>query len=211
MSVDRCLLQAFAARLPAALVTPFIIDYALYGHTIPSDLWLVLLVGGLLSLIRISPTGASFWMKMGSQARKPVGASTAAFSWGGVPLRLPTMYAASWAIRAALGLSGRKFLRHFSFKAEMGSAPHDYPLRLLLDRCRRLRVETRLPVDANARRCGVSSGGRLARAASQASQKDAHRLQAMDNPASAKRIQPRRLNFRNRSETASSERPGEPA
>ncbi len=61
----------------------------------------------------------------------------------------------------AAAMSGRNFLRRF--KAEMGVTPCDYLLHLRLDRCCRLLVETRLPVDKIARRCGVGSGGRLAR------------------------------------------------
>lgn len=58
-------------------------------------------------------------------------------------------------------MSGRNFLRRF--KAEMGVTPYKYLLHSRLDRCCRLLVETRLPADKIARRCGFGSGGRLSK------------------------------------------------
>ncbi|CAB3786254.1 GlxA family transcriptional regulator [Paraburkholderia fynbosensis] len=58
-------------------------------------------------------------------------------------------------------MSERNFLRRF--KAEMGVTPSDYLACVRLDRSCRLLVETTLPVDKIARRCGVGSGGQLAK------------------------------------------------
>ncbi|MEM5353838.1 helix-turn-helix domain-containing protein [Paraburkholderia caribensis] len=58
-------------------------------------------------------------------------------------------------------MSGRNFLRRF--KTEMGVTPSDYLLYVRLDMCCRLLVETTLPIDKIARRCGIGSGGRLAK------------------------------------------------
>jgi transcriptional regulator GlxA family with amidase domain len=58
-------------------------------------------------------------------------------------------------------MSERNFLRRF--KAEMGVTPSDYLLYVRLDMCCRLLVETTLPVDKIARRCGLGSGGQLAK------------------------------------------------
>jgi Transcriptional regulator containing an amidase domain and an AraC-type DNA-binding HTH domain len=58
-------------------------------------------------------------------------------------------------------MSERNFLRRF--KAEMGVTPSDYLAYVRLDRSCRLLVETTLPVDKIARRCGVGSGGQLAK------------------------------------------------
>lgn len=63
------------------------------------------------------------------------------------------------AQRAAM--SERNFLRRF--KAEMGVTPSDYLSYVRLDMSCRLLVETTLPVDKVARRCGLGSGGHLAK------------------------------------------------
>jgi transcriptional regulator GlxA family with amidase domain len=46
---------------------------------------------------------------------------------------------------------------------EMGVTPSDYLLYVRIDMCCRLLVETDLPVDKVARRCGLGSGGWLAK------------------------------------------------
>lgn len=58
-------------------------------------------------------------------------------------------------------MSERNFLRRF--KIEMGVTPSDYLLHVRIDMSCRLLVETDLPVDKIARRCGLGSGGRLAK------------------------------------------------
>ncbi len=58
-------------------------------------------------------------------------------------------------------MSGRNFLRRF--KNEIGMTPSDYLLRARLNISCRMLVESRLPVDKIARRCGISSGGQLAK------------------------------------------------
>jgi transcriptional regulator GlxA family with amidase domain len=58
-------------------------------------------------------------------------------------------------------MSERNFLRRF--KAEIGVTPSDYLLYVRLDMSCRLLAETTLPVDKVARRCGIGSGGRLAK------------------------------------------------
>jgi hypothetical protein len=58
-------------------------------------------------------------------------------------------------------MSERNFLRHFS--AEIGLSPSDYLLKVRLDMSCRLLVETDLPVDKIARRCGISNGGQLSK------------------------------------------------
>ncbi|MFL9911411.1 GlxA family transcriptional regulator [Paraburkholderia sp. RL17-337-BIB-A] len=58
-------------------------------------------------------------------------------------------------------MSERNFLRRF--KAEMGVTPSDYLLSVRLDMCCRLLVETTLPVDKIARRCGFGCGAQLAK------------------------------------------------
>ncbi|WP_243856862.1 helix-turn-helix domain-containing protein [Paraburkholderia sp. BL6665CI2N2] len=58
-------------------------------------------------------------------------------------------------------MSERNFLRRF--KAELGVTPSDYLLYVRLDMSCRLLVESMLPVDKIARRCGIGSGGRLAK------------------------------------------------
>jgi transcriptional regulator GlxA family with amidase domain len=58
-------------------------------------------------------------------------------------------------------MSERNFLRRF--KAELGVTPSDYLLYIRLDMSCRLLVETTLPVDKIARRCGIGSGGTLSK------------------------------------------------
>ncbi|WP_395067949.1 helix-turn-helix domain-containing protein [Paraburkholderia silvatlantica] len=58
-------------------------------------------------------------------------------------------------------MSERNFLRRF--KIEMGVTPSDYLLYVRIDMCCRLLVDTDLPVDKVARRCGLGSGGWLAK------------------------------------------------
>jgi transcriptional regulator GlxA family with amidase domain len=58
-------------------------------------------------------------------------------------------------------MSERNFLRRF--KEEMGLTPSDYLLHVRLDMSCRLLLETDLPVDKIARRCGIGSGGQLAK------------------------------------------------
>jgi transcriptional regulator GlxA family with amidase domain len=58
-------------------------------------------------------------------------------------------------------MSERNFLRRF--KIEMGVTPSDYLLYVRLDMSCRLLIETDLPVDKVARRCGIGCGGRLAK------------------------------------------------
>jgi transcriptional regulator GlxA family with amidase domain len=58
-------------------------------------------------------------------------------------------------------MSGRNFLRRF--KDEMGMTPSDYLLYVRLDMSCRLLLESDLPVDKIARRCGIGCGGRLAK------------------------------------------------
>lgn len=58
-------------------------------------------------------------------------------------------------------MSERNFLRRF--KVEMGLTPSDYLLSVRLDMSCRLLLETDLPVDKIARRCGSGSGGQLAK------------------------------------------------
>lgn len=58
-------------------------------------------------------------------------------------------------------MSERNFLRRF--KSELGVTPSDYLLYVRLDMSCRLLAETTLPVDKIARRCGIGSGGRLAK------------------------------------------------
>jgi transcriptional regulator GlxA family with amidase domain len=64
------------------------------------------------------------------------------------------------AARAA-AMSERNFLRRF--KVEMGVTPSDYLMYARLDMCCRLLVETNLPVDKVAHRCGIGGGGRLSK------------------------------------------------
>ncbi|MFM0669326.1 GlxA family transcriptional regulator [Paraburkholderia sediminicola] len=58
-------------------------------------------------------------------------------------------------------MSERNFLRRF--KSEMGVTPSEYLLYVRLDMSCRLLAKTSLPVDKIARRCGIGSGGRLAK------------------------------------------------
>jgi len=58
-------------------------------------------------------------------------------------------------------MSERNFLRRF--KSEMGVTPSEYLLYVRLDMSCRLLAKTNLPVDKIARRCGLGSGGRLAK------------------------------------------------
>jgi transcriptional regulator GlxA family with amidase domain len=58
-------------------------------------------------------------------------------------------------------MSERNFLRRF--KNEIGLTPSDYLLRARLNMSCRMLVESRLPVDKIARRCGIGSGGQLAK------------------------------------------------
>ncbi|MEM5292488.1 helix-turn-helix domain-containing protein [Paraburkholderia sabiae] len=65
------------------------------------------------------------------------------------------------AVADAAAMSQRNFLRRF--RKETGMTPSDYLLRARLNLCCRLLVETRLPVDKIARRCGFSGGAQLAK------------------------------------------------
>ncbi|MFM0136047.1 helix-turn-helix domain-containing protein [Caballeronia grimmiae] len=58
-------------------------------------------------------------------------------------------------------MSERNFLRRF--KAEIGVTPSDYLQRARLELSCRMLLESQLPVDKIARRCGIGSGGQLAR------------------------------------------------
>lgn len=58
-------------------------------------------------------------------------------------------------------MSERNFLRRF--KAEIGVTPSDYLQRARLELSCRMLVESQLPVDKIARRCGIGSGGQLAK------------------------------------------------
>ncbi len=58
-------------------------------------------------------------------------------------------------------MSTRNFLRRF--KTQIGLTPSEYLLRARLDASCLLLVETDLPIDGIARRCGVSSGDGLAK------------------------------------------------
>ena len=58
-------------------------------------------------------------------------------------------------------MSERNFLRRF--KAEIGMTPSDYLQRIRLELSCRMLVESQLPVDKIARRCGIGSGGQLAK------------------------------------------------
>jgi transcriptional regulator GlxA family with amidase domain len=58
-------------------------------------------------------------------------------------------------------MSERNFLRRF--KAEMGMTPSDYLQNARLRLSCRMLVESQLPVDKIARRCGIGSGGQLAK------------------------------------------------
>jgi transcriptional regulator GlxA family with amidase domain len=58
-------------------------------------------------------------------------------------------------------MSERNFLRRF--KAEMGITPSDYLQSARLKLSCRMLLESQLPVDKVARRCGIGSGGQLAK------------------------------------------------
>ncbi|RKU05423.1 AraC family transcriptional regulator [Burkholderia sp. Nafp2/4-1b] len=58
-------------------------------------------------------------------------------------------------------MSERNFLRRF--KSEIGMTPSDYLLRARLNMSCKMLVESSLPVDKVARRCGINSGAQLAR------------------------------------------------
>jgi transcriptional regulator GlxA family with amidase domain len=58
-------------------------------------------------------------------------------------------------------MSERNFLRRF--RSEMGMTPSDYLLHTRLNMSCRMLVESRLPVDKIARRCGIGSGSQLAK------------------------------------------------
>ncbi|RKR31674.1 helix-turn-helix domain-containing protein [Paraburkholderia sp. BL17N1] len=58
-------------------------------------------------------------------------------------------------------MSERNFLRRF--KSEIGMTPSDYLLRARLNMSCRMLVESSLPVDKVARRCGIGSGGQLSK------------------------------------------------
>lgn len=58
-------------------------------------------------------------------------------------------------------MSERNFLRRF--KSEIGMTPSDYLQRARLNMSCRMLVESSLPVDKVARRCGINSGAQLAR------------------------------------------------
>ncbi|RQR40043.1 MULTISPECIES: helix-turn-helix domain-containing protein [unclassified Burkholderia] len=58
-------------------------------------------------------------------------------------------------------MSARNFLRRF--KSEIGMTPSDYLQRARLNMSCRMLVESSLPVDKVARRCGINSGAQLAR------------------------------------------------
>jgi transcriptional regulator GlxA family with amidase domain len=58
-------------------------------------------------------------------------------------------------------MSERNFLRRF--KSEIGMTPSDFLLRARLNMSCRMLVESSLPVDKIARRCGIGSGGQLSK------------------------------------------------
>ena len=58
-------------------------------------------------------------------------------------------------------MSERNFLRRF--KNEIGMTPSEYLTRARIDMSCRMLLESRLPVDKIARRCGIGSGGQLAK------------------------------------------------
>ena len=65
------------------------------------------------------------------------------------------------AVAQIASMSERNFLRRF--KNEMGVTPSDYLLHVRLEMSCKLLASTSLPVDKIARRCGIGSGGRLAK------------------------------------------------
>jgi len=58
-------------------------------------------------------------------------------------------------------MSERNFLRRF--KSEIGMTPSDYLLRARLNMSCLMLIDSRLPVDKIARRCGIGSGGQLSK------------------------------------------------
>ena len=58
-------------------------------------------------------------------------------------------------------MSERNFLRRF--KSEIGLTPSDYLLRARLNMSRHMLIETGLPIDEIARRCGIGSGAHLSK------------------------------------------------
>jgi len=58
-------------------------------------------------------------------------------------------------------MSERNFLRRF--KNEIGMTPSDYLLRARLNLSCQMLVESRLPIDKIARRCGIGGGGQLSK------------------------------------------------
>jgi transcriptional regulator GlxA family with amidase domain len=62
---------------------------------------------------------------------------------------------------AAAAMSRRNFLRRF--KSELGVTPREYLMQLRLDAIRSMLVDTQLPADKIARRCGMGNGDRLRR------------------------------------------------
>jgi len=62
------------------------------------------------------------------------------------------------AVKVAV-MSRRSFSRHF--KLEFGMTPSEYLMRVRLDLVCRLLIETNLPVEKIARRCGIGSGDNL--------------------------------------------------
>jgi transcriptional regulator GlxA family with amidase domain len=62
---------------------------------------------------------------------------------------------------AVAAMSRRNFLRRF--KSELGVTPREYLMQLRLDAIRSMLVDTRLPADKIARRCGMGNGDRLRR------------------------------------------------
>jgi len=60
-----------------------------------------------------------------------------------------------------VSMSERNFLRRF--KAELGQTPHEYLARVRLENAQLLLVQTDLPIDKIARRCGLLNGDHLRR------------------------------------------------
>ncbi|CAN0626041.1 protein of unknown function [Burkholderia multivorans] len=62
---------------------------------------------------------------------------------------------------AVAAMSERNLLRHFT--REIGTAPRAYLMQIRLKRACAMLVDTALPADSVARRCGLGNGERLAR------------------------------------------------
>ena len=62
---------------------------------------------------------------------------------------------------ALAAMSERSLLRHFT--REIGTAPRAYLMQVRLERACAMLVDTALPADSVARRCGLGNGERLAR------------------------------------------------